>query len=189
MSGPSQAAVTPLLDSASRGDRRAAARLLPLVYEELRERAALSLRRERPSHTLQPTAIVHEAFLRLVDQTAVDWRGRTHFFAVAAEMMRRVLVDHARKRGATKRGGGRTRVALDEQVASPHANDDLDLVALDEALEELHRLSERQARVVELRYFGGLNVEDVAAVLSVSDRTVKEDWRIARAWLRRRLEK
>jgi len=159
MSHQSQGAITPLLDPASRGDQRAAARLLPLVYEELKERATLSLRRERPSHTLQPTAIVHEAFLRLVDQTSVDWRGRTHFFAVAAEMMRRILVDHARKRGTVKRGGDRTRVSLDEQVAPAGANGELDLVELDEALDELHRLSDRQARVVELRYFGGLSVE------------------------------
>ena len=177
-----------LLEPASSGDEIAAKKLLPLVYAELRARAASHLAKERPSHTLQPTALVHEAFLRLVDQTRVDWRGRTHFFAVASEMIRRILVDHARMHGASKRGGGASRVELDENaVSSGTSPTTVDLIALDDALAELRRLSHRQAQVVELKFFGGLSVEETAQVLDVSERTVKGDWRVARAWLRQRL--
>ncbi len=160
--------------------------LLPLVYDELRRLAEGYLRRERPGHTLQPTALVHEAYLRLVDQDRVDWQGRTHFLAVGAHMMRRLLIDHARGRGRVRRGGDRQRLTLDDEMAAV-AGQDVDLLALHEALETLAELDERQARIVELRFFAGLRVDEVAQVLGVSRRTVEGDWTHARAWLRREL--
>jgi RNA polymerase sigma factor (TIGR02999 family) len=144
------------------------------------------MRRERADHTLQPTALVHEAYLRLIDSSQVDWQGKTHFMAVAATQMRRVLTDHARAHQARKRGGGIRLMSLDENVAGG-ADDAVDMLALDEALEKLARRSARQSRVVELRYFGGLSVEEVAAMLDVSPGTVKGDWRVAKAWLAREL--
>jgi len=177
-------AVTRLLKAWEAGDVEARDALIPLVYRELRQRAAAYLRRERLDHTLQPTALVHEAFVRLVGQNRVAWQSRAHFFGVAAQMMRRILVDHARDRQRAKRQG--FKVALDETVATtepPHA----EVLALDHALDELARLDARQGQIVELRYFGGLSEEEVAAVLSVSRATVTREWQTARAWLYRRM--
>jgi RNA polymerase sigma factor (TIGR02999 family) len=178
--------VTQVLEQLRNGDKRAADKLLPLVYDEFRALARHYLAQERANHTLQPTALVHEAYLKLVDQSRVDWQGRSHFFAVAAQAMRRILVDHARSRQRDKRGGGRARVLLDEAVALSPQKDE-DVLALDEALERLAQLDPRQAKVVELRFFGGMNVEEVAAALQVSKRTVEGDWTFARAWLSREL--
>lgn len=168
------------------GDGRAADELMPLIYDELRTLAARALDREAAGHTLQATAIVHEAYLRLVGQQSVDWKGRAHFFAVAAQMVRRILVDHARRRRRLKRGGDLRRETLDGRSGA-YVGPDADLLAIDEALGHLGELHARQARVVELRVFGGLSVEEVAEVLAVSPRTVKGDWAVARAWLRDRL--
>ena len=180
--------VTRILNAIERGDARAADELLPLVYEELRLLAAQKLSHERPGQTLQATALVHEVYLRLIDQTRIDWKGRSHFFAVAAEMIRRILVDHARKRAAAKRGGAAQKVPMREDLAIIHPEQNVDLITLDDALCQLQRLNERQARVVELRFFGGLDVKETAAVLGVSERTVKGDWRVGRAWLRHQLD-
>ena len=163
--------------------------LFPMVYDELRKLARGYLNRETPGHTLQPTALVHEAYLKLVDQTRADWKGKTHFFAVGAQVMRRLLVDHARERGALKRGGGWRSVTLSESLGPVGAEvlDPERLLDLDAALEELGTIDEREARVVILRFFGGLTVEQAAAVIGVSKRTVENDWRHAQAWLRMRL--
>jgi RNA polymerase sigma factor (TIGR02999 family) len=181
--------VTRLLKAWSDGDQHALDDLLPVVYAEVRRLARSYLRRERSDHTLQPTALVHEAYLRLVDQRDVRWQNRAHFFGIAAQIMRRILVDHARMRHAGKRGNGLAPVALDDamQVAAPDA--DLDVVALDEALETLAELDPRQARIVELRYFGGLSIEETGEIVNLSPATVKREWAAARAWLRRELER
>jgi RNA polymerase sigma factor (TIGR02999 family) len=174
------------LQAWARGDLRARDQLTPLVYGELRRRAAAYLRRERPNHTLQPTALVHEAYARLIGQKRAAWQNRAHFFGIAAQMMRRVLVDHARANGAAKRPRGEYRVAVDEA----HAVDaplDCEVILLDQALTELAAFDPRQARIVELRYFGGLSEQDVAAVLAVSRSTVTREWQTARAWLFRRI--
>jgi len=155
---------------------------MPVVYNELRRLAQRYMRNERPNHTLQPTALVHEAYLRLVGQRAVSWQGRAHFFGVAAQLMRRVLVDHARAQHAEKRGGNESRVELDEALA-PSKEKTVELLALDEALNRLAKRDPRQARIVEMRFFGGLSEEETARVLDVSTRTVKRDWTVARAWL------
>ncbi len=168
------------------GNAAAASRLLPLVYDELRALAAHYMRNERPDHTLQPTALVHEVYLRLIDASRVDWRGKTHFFALAARQMRRILVEHARAHRASKRGGGARKVTLDEAVAIT-PNGVLDVLALDAALDRLAQESSRQVKVVELRFFGGLSVEETAHILEVTDRTVQRDWRVAKAWLSREL--
>ena len=174
--------VTELLHAWEAGDAHALDRLLPLVYEELRRRAAVAMRSERAGHTLQPTALVHEAYLRLVDQRRVHWRSRAHFCAVAAEMMRRVLVDRARARRAAKRSGGWARVTLDDAVAFTEPGD-LDVLVLDAALERLATLDERKCRIAVLRFFGGLTLADTAAALGISHATAERDWRFARAWL------
>jgi len=174
--------VTELLLAWSEGDRQALDRLVPLVYAELRRQARVQLARERGSHTLQPTALVHEIFLRLVDQSRVRWQNRAHFFGVAAQLMRRILVDLARARGAAKRGGGTVCVSLSD-AAETSARPETDVLFLHRALERLASLDERQARVVELRYFGGLSVEEAAVVLDLSEITVKRDWAMAKAWL------
>jgi RNA polymerase sigma-70 factor, ECF subfamily len=179
--------VTALLRAWSGGDQRARDELLPLIYGELRRRAAAHLRRERQGHSFQPTALVHEAYLRLVDQK-VSWKNRAQFFALASEMMRRILVDHARTRKRGKRDGAWTRVELDEAVAIAEQRD-VDLVSLDQALRELSELDPRHGRVVELRFFGGLTLEEAAEVLGASPATVKRDWSLARAWLYRRLKR
>ncbi|MFO0982367.1 MAG: ECF-type sigma factor [Planctomycetota bacterium] len=176
-----------LLNAAARGDARAAEQLLPLVYDQLHRIAERCLRREKDAHTLQPTVLVHDAFLNLVDQSSIDWQGRTRA-ALSARVIRRILIEHARARQAEKRGGARERVTLDEGMALA-ANQSFDLLDLDAALEKLAQLNERQAKVVELRFFGGLEVEAVAAALGVSERTVKGDWRVAKAWLRSQLER
>ena len=177
---------TQLLAEWGNGDSRALQELVPLVYDELRQLAGHLLRRERAGHTLQPTALVHEAYLRLVDQTRVDWHNRAHFLAVAAQMLRRVLVDHARTKQRLKRSSGTVVLSLDESlVAGPERN--LDVVALDEALSELTRIDPQQSRIVELRFFAGVSIEETAASLGISPATVKRDWAVARAWLYRRL--
>jgi len=178
--------VTHLLVQMSGGDQAAAGRLLPVIYQELRALAGSFLGAERPDHTLQPTALVHEAYLKLVGQTQVTWANRAHFLAVAASAMRRILADHARRHRAAKRGGAWHKITLDEAVA-PDAGRNLDLVDLDEALAKLASLDQRKSRVVELRFFGGLTNPAVAEVLGVSRKTVADDWTVARLWLRREL--
>ncbi|CAN5706598.1 MAG: sigma-70 family RNA polymerase sigma factor [Pyrinomonadaceae bacterium] len=178
--------ITHILKEWSDGDRQALDRLTPLVYEELRHQAARYLRRERPGHTLQTTALINEAYLRLIDAKDVQWQSRAHFFAIAANLMRRILVDHARRRDVEKRGGSQIRLTLDEALAiAPET--DVDVLAIDEALNRLANLDPQQARVVELRFFSGLNVEETATALGVSPKTVKRDWSVARAWLRREI--
>jgi len=174
--------VTQLLIELSNGDRNAVDLLLPVIYDELRKLAANYLRRERPDHTLQPTALVHEAYLRLVDQTRVNWQNRAHFFGVAAQIMRRLLVDHARKHNAEKRGQDFQKLSLDENVDRA-VQRSADLIALDDALAALAEFDQDKARLVELRYFGGLSIEETADVLGVTPTTVKRHWRLARAWL------
>jgi len=189
--------VTRLLVAWGLGDRDAYERLIPLVYAELHRLAARYLRRERQDHTLQPTALVHEAYLRLVDQRSASWQNHAQFFGVAAQAMRRILVDHARGHGAKKRGGDAVRVAIDDrdgderaprtELAEPAAARDVSLIDLDHALSELAGFDPDLVRVVEMRYFGGLTIEETAQALEVSPATVKRDWAAARAWLYRRL--
>lgn len=174
--------VTRLLDDMSAGRPQAFDELFPLVFAELRRRAAGQLRRERRNHTLQPTALVNEAYLRLVDQRGVQWQNRLHFFAVASQAMRRILVDHARTHRRVKRGGVQARVTLDEAMIAAESRS-IDLLALDQALERLTALDERQARIVELRFFGGLSVEEAGEVLQLSTSTIKREWSMAKAWL------
>jgi RNA polymerase sigma factor (TIGR02999 family) len=178
--------VTQLLLGWSNGDKEALDQLVPLVYDELRRQAARYLRRERVGHTLQTTALINEAYLRLIDQKNVHWQNRAHFFGIAAQLMRRILVDHARTKKRAKRGGSDVRVSFSE--ATIKAKDQgLDIVALDEALERLAKIDEQQSRIVELRFFSGLTVEETAEVLSISPATVKRDWSMAKAWLHREL--
>ena len=167
-------------------DQETAEQLMLAVYDQLRGLAGSMLRQEVPGHTLQPTALVNEAYMKLVDQTRVDWQGRTHFFAVGAKMMRRILVDHARTKKRVKRGGGIHRVCLSDDVQVSKNNDE-DVLAIEEALEKLVEQDSRQAQIVELRFFGGLTVAEVAQVLNVSKRTIESEWTILRAWLRREL--
>jgi len=178
--------ITHLLKEWSDGDERALDKLTPLVYEELRRQAARYLRRERAGHTLQTTGLINEAYLRLIDAKDVRWQSRAHFFAIAANLMRRVLVDHARRRDAEKRGGEHLRLTLDETLAVT-STPDVDVLAIDEALNKLAIIDSQQAQVVELRFFSGLSVEETAAALGVSPATVKRDWSVARAWLRREI--
>jgi len=182
MKTPSTQDISRMLHDWSNGDEAMPARLMPLVYDELRRLADHYLRGERPDHTLQPTALVHEAYLRLTDQTGMTWQNRAHFFAVAAQSMRQVLVDHARSHRAAKRGSGQ-KLALDE-AAGISQPQEVDLLALDEALSRLAVLDPQQSRIVELRYFGGLTVEETAEVMGLSPRTVKRAWQMAKAWLR-----
>ena len=160
---------------------------MPLVYAELRELAKRHFRKERPGHTLQPTAVVHEAYFRLVDQTRVTWKNRGHFLAIASQAMRRILIDHARGRDAEKRGGEVEKVTLDFAIASPEPTREVDLLALDQALDRLKVLDGAQAQIVELRFFGGLTIDETAEVMAVSPSSVKRDFRSARAWLFREL--
>ena len=179
---PARSEVTQLLQQWSDGRQEALDRLLPQIYAELRRLASSYLRRERRDHTLQPTALVHEAFLKLVDQRAVRWQNRAHFFGIAAQAMRRILVDHARGHAADKRGAGAERVSLDDaQLAG--AMPDIDILALDEVLTRLATLDPQQSRVVDLRFFGGLTMEETAEVLHISPATVGRDWTMAKAWL------
>jgi RNA polymerase sigma factor (TIGR02999 family) len=186
ISSPAREDVTRMLVDWSGGDREAPARLMPLVYEELRGLARQYLQRERPDHTLQATGLVHEAYLRLVDQSTTTWQNRAHFFGVAAQIMRRILVDYARSHRTEKRGGGWDKLAFDEALA-PSAERSIDLVALDDALKDLLALDPRQSQIVELRFFGGLTNEEIGEVLEISPRTVKREWRMAKAWLRREI--
>lgn len=175
-----------ILAQAGPGHPPVAGQLFPLVYDDLRELASNYLRREKPGHTLQSTALVNEAFLKLIDQTRVNWQGRTHFFAVGAEIMRRILVDHARTKQRQKRGGDRQRIELHDDLQISAQRDE-DLLAVDEAIAKLSERDPRQAKIVELRFFGGLTVAEVAEVLGVSKRTVEAEWTMIRAWLRREL--
>ncbi len=177
---------TRLLIDWSNGNREAAAALMPLVYEELRRLARGYLQRERPDHTLQATGLVHEAYLRLVDQQTTTWRNRAHFFSVAAQLMRRILVDYARRYRTGKRGGEWNKVEFDEALA-PSVSRNLDVIALDDALHDMAKLNPQHSQIVELRFFGGMTIEEVAEVLDVSPRTVQREWRMARAWLRRQI--
>ena len=183
---PSPGDVTRLLIDWSRGDQQAADRLIPLVYDELHRLARGYMRRERPDHTLQPTALVHEAYFRLVDQDRVEWKNRAQFFGIAAQAMRRILVDHARGRRYAKRRGSERQISLDDAELSAPGRPP-DLVALDQALEGLASLDPRKGRVIELRVFGGLTIEESATVLGVSNTTVINEYRAARAWLYRQL--
>ncbi len=186
MAGPSQADVTQLLVSWGNGDQQALERLIPLVYGELHRLADRYLRRERPGHTLQSTALVHEAWMKMIDQRNVHWQNRAHFFGVAAQMIRRILVDYARNRHAEKRGGHAYKLSLDDAIEMPKQRD-LDLVVLDDALEGLAKVDPQQSRIVELRFFAGLSIEETAEVLRISPATVKRDWVSAKAWLYREM--
>jgi RNA polymerase sigma factor (TIGR02999 family) len=186
MSAETKHEVTMILRDWSGGDRAAPERLMPFVYEELRRLARSFLARERGGHTLQPTALVNEAYLRLVDQTRVDWQNRAHFYGIAARMMRRVLIDHARAHVTDKRGGGAVRLSL-EDVQAPAEQRAASLLDLDEALERLAAMDERKCKVVEMRFFGGMSDEEIAASLGVTTRTVLRDWKKARLWLYREL--
>jgi len=186
---PPEHNVTALLRAWAAGDARASDSLVELVYDELRRQARLALRGEHEGHTLQPTALVHEAWLRLGDQRDAHWESRTQFFAVAAQTMRRVLLDHARARGALKRGGGAEQVALTDSAAVTDTPiDTVDLIALDDALTRLAAMDPQKARLVDLRYFAGLSIPEAAEVLGVSTATVTREWAVARAWLRRELD-
>jgi len=182
----SQPNITELLVGYQGGDKEALDQLMPIVYDELRRQAARYLRREQAGHTLQTTALIHEAYVRLVDQRNVQWQNRAHFFGIAAQLMRRILVDHARTKKRVKRGGSKVQVSLADATVAVKGPD-LDIVALDEALEHLAKVDEQQSRVVELRYFSGLTVEETAEVMGISTATVKREWSVARAWLHREL--
>lgn len=183
-----QAQLTQLLEQVNAREEGALEQLMPAVYSELRRQAARYLRRERRNHTLQPTALVHEAFIKLIDQRNVRWQNRAHFFGVAAQAMRRIVVDHARARHRVKRGGIQHAVTLDEAMIAGEARS-IDVLALDEALTRLAAIDERQARIVELRYFAELGVEETAEVTGLSPATVKREWSMARAWLHAELTK
>ena len=180
--------LTQLLETWSHGNQRALEQLMPLVYGELRRLASAHLRHERSNHTLQSTALVHEAFMRLVNQQDVEWRNRAHFFGIAAQIIRRILVDHARVQGSEKRGSGAVKLELDPALAGAHDSRlDVDLLTLNDALDRLSQLDARQGRIVELRFFAGLSVDETAEVMNVSPRTVKREWNTARAWLFREM--
>ena len=180
--------VTQLLLSWSQGDQGALEQLMPLVYGELRRLASSYLRRERSNHTLQSTALVHEAFMRLVNQQDVQWRNRAHFYAIAAQMIRRILVDYARSQHAEKRGSGAVKLALDDAMAVPQPGD-VDLLGLNDALDRLAELDARQSRIVELRFFAGLSIEETAEVMHLSPASIKREWNTARAWLFREMSR
>jgi RNA polymerase sigma factor (TIGR02999 family) len=177
---------TKLLKDAQAGNRQSLDDLLPLVYAELKRIAGSKLAFERKNHTLQATALVHEAYMRLIDQHSVDWKNRSHFFAIASEMMRRILVNHAESHNAIKRGDGKTLISLDD-IDVAGTDSEIDLIFLDNALNELSEFDEKQAKIVEMKFFGGLTNEEVAEVLGVSDSTIKREWRMARAWLTTKL--
>lgn len=181
-----ESSITALLQQLSDGDRSVEAGLIPRLYDELHRLAARHMRHERGNHTLQPTALVHEAYERLVQQPQIPWQSRAHFYATASQLMRHILVDHARARQAEKRGGNQNKVTLDESVLQT-TNQSVNVLDLHDALERLAQFDIRQLRIVELHFFGGMTFEEIALVLSISDRTVKRDWRMARAWLREQL--
>jgi RNA polymerase sigma factor (TIGR02999 family) len=184
---PPTEAITELLRAWSDGEREGADALVPLVYEELKRQARRYLRRERAGHTLQTTALVNEAYLKLIDQRNVKWQNRAHFFGIAAQMMRRILVDYARERHRQKRGGAAENLPLDEALSIAAEERDLDLLALDEALNRLAEMDNAQARIVELRYFSGLSIAETAEVTGLSTTTVKANWNMAKAWLHHEL--
>lgn len=186
VSPPARQEVTQLLLEWNHGDCHTAERLMPLVYDELRRLARRYLQRERPDHTLQATGLVHEAYLRLVDQNSTTWQNRVQFFGVASQLMRRILVDHARSHLAAKRGGGCEKLALDEALALSQERG-VDLIALDDALQDLGTFDAQKSRVVELRFFAGLTTEEIGEVLAISPRTIRREWRVAKAWLRRKI--
>lgn len=179
--------ITTLLVELKQGDKQAEARLIPLVYGELLRIARLRLRHEQKDHSLQPTALVHEAYLRLTRMDSVDWQGRSHFFAVSATLMRRILVDHARANMALKHGGGAITVCADD-VPLTAAQRGPEIIALDDALHQLEALNSRQAKIVELRFFAGMSEDEIADVLHITERTVRRDWRVAKAWLFKELD-
>jgi RNA polymerase sigma factor (TIGR02999 family) len=179
--------ITRMLRQWSEGNREALEDLMPLVYDELRRQAARFLSRERPDHTLQTTALIHETYLKLIDQREARWESRTHFFAIAANLMRRILVDYARSKNREKRGGEYLIVPLEEAESAAGKEKSIDLIALDEALTKLEKKDERQARIVELRYFGDLTLEETAEALRISRTTVADEWAMAKAWLHREL--
>jgi RNA polymerase sigma factor (TIGR02999 family) len=186
--GSPSSEVTVLLSELTRGNKEAGEKLIPLVYDELRRLAKSYMQRERPDHTLQATALVHEAYLKLVRQEVVDWQGRSHFLGIAAQLMRRILIDHARNHLREKRGGVQHVLPLDEAlVFAPERSEEF--VRLDEALERLSKLDARQGRIVELRYFGGMSIDETSEVLGVSPKTVKRDWSVAKAWLHAELRR
>ena len=174
--------MTQLLESLQSGDKTVLDELFPLVYSELKQLAASQLKNEREDHTLQPTALVHEAYLRLIGQHSVDWQNKAHFFSIASEMMRRILVNHAVNHQAKKRGRGETKIALDEVISFANERE-IDLINLDSALTDLAELDSRQAQIVEMKFFGGLSTEEIASILEISERTVKREWRSAKIWL------
>jgi len=179
--------ITQMLREWSGGNREALEDLMPLVYDELHKQAARFLSRERADHTLQATALIHETYIKLVDQREVNWESRTHFFAIAANLMRRILVDYARRKNREKRGGDVVKLTLEEAVLVVGKEKSVDLMALDEALTKLEKIDEQQARIVELRYFGGMTLEETAEALQISRTTVADDWSMAKAWLHREL--
>ncbi|HEX4075690.1 MAG TPA: sigma-70 family RNA polymerase sigma factor [Candidatus Acidoferrales bacterium] len=181
--------INKLLADWGRGDQQARDELIPVVYDELRRLARQRLRNERPDHTLQSAALVNEAYLRLARQNTPQWQNRAHFFGVAAQLMRHILVDHARSRLAAKRGAGAPRLTLEPELAPAAHDSGIDLVALDDALGKLAALDAQQARLIELRFFGGLSIDETAVVLGISPATVKREWVTARAWLRRELKR
>lgn len=187
MSDDKSKEVTIFLKAWGGGNREARDQLLVLVYKEMRKLAAKYLKQQRPDHTLQPTALVHEAYLKLIDTSEINWQDRAHFFAVAAQTMRNILVDHARALAADKRGGGMRKIALDE-ISGTSKKQDVDLIDLNDALERLAAQDELQGRLIELRFFGGLTIEDTAEVLKISPATVKREWAMARAWLFREMK-
>ncbi len=182
----SESNITALLRASASGDRSDLDALMAAIYDDMRRLAESHLRTERQDHTLQPTALVHEAYLKLIDQRTTDWKDRAHFFAIAARIIRRILVDHSRQKKATKRGADLRRISLDH-ADEPRQETNLDLIALDEALEELSQIDLQQSRIVELRFFGGLTIEEIAEALSVGRRSVDRDWSAAKAWLHFRL--
>lgn len=179
--------ISQILRSWSDGDRQSRDELIASVYEELHKIASRYLRHERSDHTLQPTALVHEAYLKIVDISHITWQDRAHFFAVASNVMRQILVDHARAREAEKRGGEFRRIALEDAISFSNDKTDVDLLALDDALEQLSTFDDQQSRIVELRFFGGLTIEETAEVLGISPATVKREWTLARSWLYRKM--
>jgi RNA polymerase sigma factor (TIGR02999 family) len=183
MSQEDQSAITQMLIELTDGNKEVVNEILPLIYTELKKLAGSYLRKERGNHTLQPTALVHEAYMKLIDQRQIKWQNRAHFLGIAAQVMRRILLDYARKKKAEKRGGADDNVALEENLIIIQGEKSAELLALDEALENLAKMDEMKAKIVELRYFGGLSVEETAEVLGVSEITVKRHWRMAKAWL------
>ncbi|NNE98107.1 MAG: sigma-70 family RNA polymerase sigma factor [Pyrinomonadaceae bacterium] len=175
--------ITQMLIELTEGNKEVVDQILPLVYAELRKLASGYLMKERRNHTLQPTALVHEAYLKLIDQNAVEWQNRSHFFGIAAQIMRRILIDHARNHKAEKRGGADEKISLDDKIIVVDREKTHKLLALDEALEKLAKIDELKAKIVELRYFGGLSGKEAAEVLGLSEITVKRHWRMAKAWL------